>query len=145
MIVDKLSCLCHSTVMKLSPVLLCLVAASVMPTATAFAQTAESAPRPFAVKMTSSATPVSHGDVRYPTAAAMRGLDGACTVRFDVTQTGAASDVEVLSCSSDHFRTEAAALAGSLKFNAAARTDATMNISWTFTRPDAAVATASLQ
>lgn len=131
--------------MKLSSALFGLLAASVMPTATAFAQTSESSPRPFAVRMTSEVTPVAHGEVRYPSGAAMRDVDGSCTIQFDVTGTGTAKDVEVTACSSDLFRSEAVALARTLKFDPAARENTTMNISWTLTTPAPATGSASLR
>ncbi len=131
--------------MKLSSALLGLLAASVMPTATAFAQTSESSPRPFAVRMTSEVTPVSHGEVRYPSGAAMRNVDGSCTIRFDVTGAGAAKDVEVTGCSSDLFRSEAAALVKTLKFDPTSRENATMNISWTLTTSEPPTGSASLR
>lgn len=129
--------------MKLSFALLGLVAASVMPTATAFAQSPENQPRPFAVRMTSDAIPLAHGAVRYPSGAAIRQIDGDCTVRFDVAS-GAASGVEVLACSSDHFRSEAQSVVSGLRFDNAPRQDAVMNIAWTMTSPTPGMQTAKL-
>lgn len=114
-----------------------------MPTATAFAQTAESEPRPFAVRMTSEVAPVAHGQVGYPSGAAMRQINGDCTVRFDVSA-GAATGVEVLDCSSDLFRSEAVSVVSGLKFDAAPRQDARMTIAWTLTESAPRMQTARL-
>jgi TonB family protein len=100
--------------------LLVAAAASLLPTALA---QEPSAPKRFAIIVDSEVAPSSHEQMRYPTAAGLRDLDGACRVSFVVDATGRADGMEILSCSSDIFRRAAGNALAAMRFEANAPVD----------------------
>ena len=121
--------------MKLTLTLLGLPAAMVLPLAPCAADPV-SAPRPFSVQVTGDVAAVSAGDLRYPAGAAVRDIEGACTVRLAVTEAGTARDIEVVACSSDLFRREAAQVVRALRFDSPADS-AVLQVRWSLDDPRA--------
>lgn len=118
--------------MKLSHLTLGLVAMSVTPFASAFAQSPLSDPeaRPYAIRIFADAAPMTPKSIRYPARAANQGLSGHCSLRVDVDANGATHNIEVLACSSILFRHEAARAASALRFSGAPKSDMPLSIRW---------------
>lgn len=129
--------------MKLIHVVLAAAVAGVMPVASAD-ERAE--PKPFTIAISSEVTPVSYGDVRYPSYAGARGLEGSCAVSFTISLAGKADAIRVGECSSDAFRGGAKAAVEAMDFGprAAVLDHVRMNIRWSLNEP-ALMHTASLQ
>jgi TonB family protein len=143
---DDLTSNCHISVMKMIHAAFALVAASLLPSATALEpQSPAPGARAWTVSLNTEVTPLAHGEVGYPYRAASLGHDGSCDVRFDVNADGAVSDVHVLACTTEHFQGEAASVAQGLSFPSGKAVDnARLQIRWTIEDAKADVQTASL-
>lgn len=127
--------------MKLIHAILGVGAASLLPTALA----QEPAGKPFVISFESSATPIAQAEHRYPTRAAVRGIEGACNVRFTISTAGQADGIRVGECTSEVFRRSAKMTVEKMSFapRASATQGVTATIRWAMPK-DAQVHTASL-
>lgn len=99
--------------MKLIHVVLAASVAGVMPVAEADER---AQPKPFAISISSEVTPVSYGEIRYPSYAGARGLEGSCDVSFAIGVSGIPDAIRVGECSSDAFRTGAKTAVEAMRF-----------------------------
>jgi hypothetical protein len=129
--------------MKLIHVVLAALVAGVMPVASADER---AQPKPFTIAISSEVTPVSYGEVRYPSYAGARGLEGSCAVAFTISLAGKADAIRVGACSSEAFRGSAKAAVEAMEFGARDTVlgDVQMKIRWSLNEP-ARLHTASLQ
>ena len=129
--------------MKLIHAILGVGAASLLPTALAQTPSSPDA-RPFTVAFSSDIAPLDHADLRYPSYAGVRNLEGSCEVKFAVNTAGKADAIRVGQCSSDVFRGAAKKTVEAMRFAPRDSTidNARMKIRWTMGDP--AVRTASL-
>ena len=118
--------------MKLSHITIGLVAMSVTPFASAFAQspTPDAAGRDYAIRIVAAASPAAPDAVRYPVRAASRGLSGDCSLTLDVAATGEARNVRLLACSSALFEREVKRAASQLRFAGDAQANIPVQIQW---------------
>jgi TonB family protein len=99
--------------MKLIHIVLAAAVAGVMPVASADER---AGPKPFTIAISSEVSPVSHGDVRYPSYAGTRGLEGSCSVSFTISLSGKADAIRVGECSSEAFRGSAKSAVEAMEF-----------------------------
>jgi TonB family protein len=127
--------------MKLKHVALGVVAASLLPAASA---DEPGKAKPFTISLASSVDPVDHPDLRYPAYAGLRDLEGSCEVTFAVNESGKADGIRVGACTSAPFRRAAKSAVEAMTFapRAAAQEPARMRIDWALS--ESAVRTASL-
>ena len=91
--------------MKHVAIMACVLAASVMPTATA--QVMENAnSRAYEITLSGEIIPASLGDLSYPYKSASRGQNGHCDLKVQTDAHGAVEGVEVASCSNKAFQAE---------------------------------------
>ena len=122
--------MCHKTIMKHVALMACVLAASVMPTATA--QTKESAnSKAYSIQIKGEAVPATMQQVGYPYGAAKRSRSGHCDLLVQESPDGRIGAVTVRSCSSAHFRAEADRLASKSKPLAGESTFKPLRIEWT--------------
>ena len=134
--------MCHLTVMKLIHVAFGLVAASLLPTASADEPALKG--KPFTISFASDVAPVKAVDVRYPSYAGISGQEGACDVTFVINPAGEPDAIRVGQCSSEKFRRSAKEAVKSMSFAPKAQTDVHMKIRWTMDKAAEQVRTASL-
>lgn len=129
--------------MKLIHIILAASVAGVMPVASADER---ASPKPFTIAISSEVTPVSYGDVRYPSYAVARDIEGSCAVSFSIAVSGKADAIRVGECSSDVFRTGAKAAVEAMDFGprSAVIDRVQMKIRWSLNEP-AQIHTASLR
>lgn len=129
--------------MKLRHIILAASVAGVMPVASADER---AQPKPFTIAISSEVTPVSYGDVRYPSYAVTRDIEGSCAVSFSIALSGKADAIRVGECSSDVFRTGAKAAVEAMDFGprSAVIDGVQMKIRWSLNEP-AQMHTASLR
>lgn len=128
--------------MKLIHVALGVVAASLLPTASA---DEPAKPKPFIISFSSDVMPVSHGIATYPTYAGARDLTGMCEVTFAVNTSGKADAIRVGACTSEGLRRSAKKTVETMTFapRAAPLDHVSMQIRWAIYN-DAPVKTASI-
>ncbi|HEV7689219.1 MAG TPA: energy transducer TonB [Hyphomonadaceae bacterium] len=126
--------------MKLIHIAFGLVAASLLPTATADEPASKG--KPFSISFASDVAPVSHTDFRYPSYAGVRDLAGSCDVTFDISAKGAAEAIDVSACSAHIFHSAAKNVVKDMTFAAKAQSGVKMKINWKMN--EAAIKTASL-
>jgi outer membrane biosynthesis protein TonB len=126
--------------MKLIHIAFGLVAASLLPTASADEPASKG--KPFSISFASDVAPVSHTDFRYPSYAGVRDLAGSCDVSFDISAKGAAEAIDVSSCSAHIFHSAAKNVVKDMTFAPKARSGVKMKINWKM--DEAAIKTASL-
>ncbi|OYX49991.1 MAG: hypothetical protein B7Y90_05695 [Alphaproteobacteria bacterium 32-64-14] len=129
--------------MKLIHIVLAASVAGVMPAAFADER---AQPKPFTIAISSEVTPVSYGEVRYPSYAGARDLEGDCAVTFTIAVSGKADAIRVGECSSDVFRAGAKAAVEAMDFGArsAVIDRVHMKIRWSLNEPTQ-IHTASLR
>jgi outer membrane biosynthesis protein TonB len=127
--------------MKLIHVAFGLVAASLLPTATADEPALKG--KPFTISFASNVAPVAHADFRYPSYAGVRNLAGSCDVTFDISAKGEAEAIDVSACSAHIFHSAARNVVKDMTFAPKAQSGVKMKISWKMDEP-ATVKTASL-
>jgi outer membrane biosynthesis protein TonB len=113
--------------MKLIHVAFGLVAASLLPTATADEPALKG--KPFTISFASSVAPVAH-TVRYPSYAGVRNLAGSCDVTFDISAKGEAKAIDVSACSAHIFHSAAKNAVRDMTFAPRAQSGVKMKISW---------------
>ena len=131
--------------MKLIHIAFGLVAASLLPTATAdepASPNSKNGGKPFSISFASDVAPVSHTAFRYPSYAGVRDLAGSCDVSFDISAKGAAEAIDVSSCSAHIFHSAAKNVVKDMTFAPKAQSGVKMKINWKM--DEAAVKTASL-
>jgi hypothetical protein len=135
--------MCHVNVMKLIHIILAASVAGVMPVASADER---AQPKPFTIAISSEVTPVSYGEVRYPSYAGVRDLEGSCAVSFTISVAGKADAIRVGACSSETFRGGAKATVEAMDFGQrdTVLDDVQMKIRWSL-NDTARLHTASLQ
>jgi len=126
--------------MKLIHIAFGLVAASLLPTASADEPASKG--KPFTISFASDVAPVSHTELRYPSYAGVRDLAGSCDVSFDISAKGAAEAIDVSSCSAHIFHSAAKNVVKDMTFAPKAQSGVKMKINWKM--DDAAIKTASL-
>ena len=126
--------------MKLIHIAFGLVAASLLPTASADEPAAKG--KPFTISFASDVAPVSHNEFRYPSYAGVRNLAGSCDVSFDISAKGVAEAIDVSACSAHIFHSAAKNVVKDMTFAPKAQSGVKMKINWKM--DDAAVKTASL-
>jgi hypothetical protein len=129
--------------MKPIHVIVAASVAGVMPVASAD-ERAE--PKPFTISISSEVAPVSYGEVRYPSYAGARGLEGSCAVSFTISLAGKADAIRVGECSSEVFRGGAKAALEAMDFGPRDTVidHVRMSIRWSLNEP-ARLQTASLR
>lgn len=127
--------------MKLIHIAFGLVAASLLPTASADEPASKG--KPFTISFASDVTPVSAVAVRYPAYAGISGQEGACDVSFVVSPTGEPDAIRVGDCTAEKFRRSAKEAVKSMSFAQKGQT-VHMKISWAMNPAVEAVKTASL-
>lgn len=128
--------------MKLIHIAFGLVAASLLPTASADEPASKG--KPFTISFASNATPVAPLDVRYPSYAGVSGQEGACDVSFVINPAGEPDAIRVGDCTSEKFRRSAKEAVKSMSFAPKAQTGVHMKIRWTMDKAATTVRTASL-
>ena len=126
--------------MKLIHVAFGLVAASLLPTASADEPLKG---KPFTISFASDVAPVAHADFRYPSYAGVRDLAGSCDVTFDISAAGQAEAIDVSACSAHIFHSAAKNVVKDMTFAPKARSAVKMKINWKMDS-DAALKTAGL-
>ena len=118
--------------MKLIHVAFGLVAASLLPSASADEPALKG--KPFTISFASDVSPVSHPDFRYPSYAGVRDLQGL-RCDFDIIATGKAEAVDVVGCSAHIFhRSGATNVVKSMTFAPKAQSGVKMKIRWNVER-----------
>jgi TonB family protein len=128
--------------MKLIHVAFGLVAASLLPTASADEPALKG--KPFTISFASDVAPVKTVSVRYPSYAGVSGQEGACDVTFVITPTGEPDAIRVGACTSEKFRRSAKEAVKSMSFAPKAQTGVQMKIRWAMDPAVERVRTASL-
>ncbi len=129
--------------MKLIHIVLAASVAGVMPVASADER---AQPKPFTIAISSEVTPVSYGEVRYPSYAGVRNLEGSCAVTFAIDVSGKADAIRVGACSSEVFRAGAKSAVEAMDFGSrrAGIDNVKMTIRWSMNE-SAEIQTASLR
>jgi TonB family protein len=128
--------------MKLIHIAFGLVAASLLPTASADEPASKG--KPFTISFASSVTPVNAVAVRYPSYAGVSGQEGACDVSFVISPAGEPDAIRVGACTSEKFRRSAKEAVKSMTFAPKAQTDVHMKIRWAMDPAATSLKTASL-
>ena len=124
--------------MKPVALMTCVLAASVMPTATAqIAETASASgqARAYVIRVEGDAIPSSLKDLTYPTRAASRGRDGHCDLLVQIEPDGSIGGVAVQSCSSADFEKEASRVSNAGRLTAGQGDLKPLRIEWEIDQP----------
>ena len=127
--------MCHVIVMKQIHAILAIGIVALLPAAHGD-QPARNA-KPFAISFSADVKPVYQPDVRYPSYAAARDIDGSCDVTFAINPAGRADAIRVGACSSDVFRGAAKSAVEAMVFPTRANTigNVRVQIRWAINRP----------